>query len=105
MLLRKHIDDCLYAKVLGDYCIWDAVGTSVAGCPPHRSVRAELPHTVPTLGLQRQSLIGVWMFDLGWRYPRLFQTLHPLPGHTFAFLAATSQGLQPGAADFPAEDL
>ena len=27
-----------------------AVGTAVAGGPPHRSVREELPHTAPTLG-------------------------------------------------------
>jgi hypothetical protein len=26
-----------------------AVGTVIAGRPPHRSVRAELPHTAPTL--------------------------------------------------------
>ncbi len=26
-----------------------AVGTPVTGCPPHRSVRAGLPHTAPTL--------------------------------------------------------
>jgi hypothetical protein len=25
-----------------------AVGTAIAGRPPHRSVRAELPHTAPT---------------------------------------------------------
>ncbi len=25
-----------------------AVGTPLSGCPPHRSVRAELPHTAPT---------------------------------------------------------
>ncbi|MCL2591167.1 MAG: hypothetical protein FWD67_09930, partial [Betaproteobacteria bacterium] len=27
-----------------------AVGTAVARCPPHRSVRAELPHTALTSG-------------------------------------------------------
>ena len=27
-----------------------AVGTTVSGRPPHRSVREELPHTAPTLG-------------------------------------------------------
>jgi hypothetical protein len=25
------------------------VGTAIANCPPYRSVRAELPHTAPTL--------------------------------------------------------
>jgi len=28
-----------------------AVGTALSGRPPHRSVREELPHTAPTLGL------------------------------------------------------
>ena len=28
----------------------DAVGTGITPRPPHRSVRAELPHTAPTLG-------------------------------------------------------
>jgi len=30
-----------------------AVGTAVAGSPPHRSVREELPHTALTLSLAR----------------------------------------------------
>ena len=29
---------------------WVAVGTGVAPSPPHRTVRAELPHTAPTSG-------------------------------------------------------
>ncbi len=28
-----------------------AVGTSITGRPPHRSVRAGFPHTAPTLGV------------------------------------------------------
>jgi len=32
-----------------------AVGTPVTRCPPHRSVREELPHTAPTLSIWRQS--------------------------------------------------
>ena len=31
-----------------------AVGTALAGGPPHRSQRAELPHWAPTLGVERQ---------------------------------------------------
>src|ERR1035437_9158595 len=31
-----------------------AVGTTIADRPPHRSVRAELPHTAPTLDVLRQ---------------------------------------------------
>ena len=33
----------------------DAVGTPVAGRPPHRSVLAELPHTAPTSSTWRQN--------------------------------------------------
>src|SRR5947209_13421868 len=32
-----------------------AVGTIITDRPPHRSVRAELPHTAPTLDVLRQS--------------------------------------------------
>ena len=35
---------------------WGAVGTRVAPGPPHRSVRAELPHTAPTSGAWRRSV-------------------------------------------------
>jgi hypothetical protein len=31
------------------------VGTAIASCPPYRSVRAELPHTAPTLDGWRRS--------------------------------------------------
>jgi hypothetical protein len=31
-----------------------AVGTAIADRPPHRSVRAELPHTAPALDVSRQ---------------------------------------------------
>ena len=34
---------------VNDYSI--AVGTSITGCPPHRTVRAGFPHTAPTLGV------------------------------------------------------
>ena len=36
-----------------------AVGTALAGGPPHRSVRAELPHTAPTSGHERQASVGM----------------------------------------------
>ena len=41
--LRKKRDDAV------------TVGTAIASCPPYRSVRAELPHTAPTLDEWRQS--------------------------------------------------
>jgi hypothetical protein len=31
------------------------VGTAIASCPPYRSVRAELPHTAPTLDEWRRN--------------------------------------------------
>jgi hypothetical protein len=34
-----------------------AVGTPVAGCPPHRPGRAGLPHPVPTLGFGVEALL------------------------------------------------
>src|ERR1035438_4236395 len=33
-----------------------AVGTTIADRPPHRSVRAELPHTAPTSDVLRQTV-------------------------------------------------
>ena len=33
-----------------------AVVTAIAGRPPHRSVRAELPHTAPTLDVDLQTV-------------------------------------------------
>ena len=38
-----------YAQFPGKCAVQVAVGTAIAGRPPHRSVRAELPHTAPTL--------------------------------------------------------
>jgi hypothetical protein len=37
------------------------VGTSFAGCPPYRSVRAELPHTAPALSSGVKANARVWM--------------------------------------------
>ena len=34
------------------------VGTAVAGGPPHRSVREELPHTAPALSRARNRSLG-----------------------------------------------
>ena len=33
-----------------------AVGTPISRSPPHRSVRAELPHTAPTSSIWRRSV-------------------------------------------------
>jgi len=38
-----------------------AVGMPIAEHPPHRSVRAELPHTAPPLDSSVEAGIGIWM--------------------------------------------
>jgi hypothetical protein len=42
--------------VKNDECHAVAVGTVIADRPPHRSVRAELPHTAPTSDVWRQNV-------------------------------------------------
>jgi hypothetical protein len=44
-----------------------AVGTAIAGGPPHRSQRAELPHWAPPLGFGSgvESLFGIGVLDAG----------------------------------------
>jgi cytoskeletal protein CcmA (bactofilin family) len=39
-----------YGEVMADAPSGIAVGTSITGRPPHRTVRAAFPHTAPTLG-------------------------------------------------------
>jgi len=38
-----------------------AVGTTIADRPPHRSVRAELPHTAPLSDTNVKTHVGIWM--------------------------------------------
>src|SRR5215475_8560870 len=42
-----------------------AVGTQVTPRPPHRSVRAQLRHTAPTLGGDGKANAWPWVKDLG----------------------------------------
>ncbi len=44
-----------------------AVGTALAGGPPRRSQRAELPHWAPTSGAGGKALAGPGMHDPGRR--------------------------------------
>ena len=44
---------------LGCYLV--AVGMAVTCHPPHRSVRAELPHTAPALGFNAEAGYGIRM--------------------------------------------
>ena len=56
-----------------------AVGTALAGGPPHRSRRAELPHRAPALGLNAQALVGIGMQDTRQGQPAIRQGIRPLP--------------------------
>jgi len=47
-----------------------AVGTIIADRPPHRTVRAALPHTAPTLEGWRELLLLAHRSILGTLYPR-----------------------------------
>ena len=46
-----------------------AVGMSVAAHPPHRSVRAELPHTAPPLDTSVEACVGIGVKSAGTRNP------------------------------------
>src|SRR5450830_298614 len=57
--------DVLRTVIAAD-CLWSsvAVGMAVTCHPPHRSVRAELPHTAPALGFDAEAGYGIRMLDL-----------------------------------------
>ncbi len=56
------------------------VGTALAGGPPDRSQRAELPHWAPALGAGVKPDVRPGMHDPGCREPPRFEPAHPLPG-------------------------
>ena len=62
--------------------------------PLHRSVRAELLHTAPALGDDDQTLVGVWVADVGSRQPVIYQSMHSTPWQVMG-LAAPAQGAMP----------
>ena len=65
-----------------------AVGTALAGGPPHRSQRAALPHWAPALGAGVEADFRVRMQDSRRRYPSSEQAFHPAPGQAVALAAA-----------------
>src|SRR6266511_4669519 len=65
-----------------------AVGTALAGGPPHRSQRAGLPHWAPASGGGVKAHLGVGVQDAGRWEPSLSETVGALPGPVVA-LAAT----------------
>src|SRR5699024_6504579 len=54
-IVQRVASDAAAVHGSGSWAGWVAfavaVGTPVSRCPPHRSVRAELPHTAPTSGI------------------------------------------------------
>src|SRR5712671_4750497 len=53
----------------GGFPLGVAVGMSIAAHPPHRSVRAELPHTAPPLDTGVEAYVGIGMKSAGTRNP------------------------------------
>ena len=79
-----------------------AVGTAVARRPPHRSERAELPHSAPASGPKAQALLRVGMHDADRREPASGEPDHALPGDV-SLLAAPAEPVLPEAHDLMAE--
>src|SRR6478672_6449787 len=64
------------------------VGTALAGGPPDRSQRAELPHWAPALGTGVEPDVRPRMRDPGSREPSRFESAHPLPGQAMTLAPA-----------------
>ena len=71
-----------------------AVGTALAGGPPHRSQRALLTHWAPTLGTTVEPHVGPGVMIAGAREPGVGDAIHTLPGDVAA-LASTPKRLSP----------
>ncbi len=67
-----------------------AVGTPVTRCPPHRSVRAELPHTAPALGCDVKTNRGIGMLRNLSRVQQVTASdrFQPLPRHSMPLTSA-----------------
>ena len=74
-----------------------AVGTALAGGPPHRSERAELPHSAPTSGAGGKAQFGVGVQDLDRREPSGGEPVHSAPVEACP-LAPAPQRLVPVAS-------
>jgi hypothetical protein len=73
------------------------VGTALAGGPPDRSRRAELPHRAPASGPGVGARAGLGMHDADRRQPPVDEATHPLPGQAVP-LAPAAKCTQPAAA-------
>ena len=65
-----------------------AVETVVTHRAPHRSVRAELPHTAPTSGHDAKSLRWVGMSQFYGRKVSVHYRSKKPPGHSYALTAS-----------------
>ncbi len=83
---------------------WVAVGTAIAGRPPHGSVRAALPHTAPTLGVWRENEYVGAGAPIARRDPSLKEFSELGPGHS-TVLAASANALVPATDDFAVKGL
>src|SRR5664279_5390002 len=79
-----------------------AVGTALAGGPPHRSQRAELPHWAPASGSGGEGDTRVGAHDAGRRQPCRSDPVVPGPSHSVT-LAATPKRLKPVPPDLVTE--
>src|SRR6266852_714214 len=79
-----------------------AVGTALAGGPPRRSQRAELPHWAPASGTNAKAHVREGMRHAGGRQPPIRQAVHALPVQAGA-LAAAPQRLVPVPCHLGAE--
>jgi hypothetical protein len=72
----------------GGYGSLIAVGTALAGGPPHRSQRALLTHWAPALGADAKARVGKGMHHAGGRQPSGREAVHPCPSDPRALAAA-----------------
>src|SRR6478752_10546016 len=79
-----------------------AVGTALAGGPPHRSQRAGLPHWAPASGSGGERGARVGAHDAGRRQPCRSDPVVPVPSHALT-LAATTKRLEPVPPDLVTE--
>src|SRR6478752_5300106 len=79
-----------------------AVGTALAGGPPHRSQRAELPHWAPASGSGGEGDARVGAHDAGRRQPCRSDPVVPVPSHSVT-LAAAPKRLEPVSPDLVTE--
>ena len=70
------------------------VGTTLTGRPPHRSERAELPHSALASGPNVQPYGWIGMTDMRIRQPAFYPSGHPFPGD-LALLAPLLQDSPP----------